>query len=226
MGHVCFPFLPRPLRDRSGLVITGSKLFALLANFLRSNYSPGPRRVNASIAITLRSHGAAPKCRQPDVRRLLLHQASGGEVPACRRVVASGTNRSPRMPHETSSAAMSLEALRARWRPREAALAVPAAARTRRPAPPVPRPRRRVTLAQIAEETGLSMATVSKVLNGKPDVSVRTRALVRQALLTSGYRKRANETRHRSSTSCSTTSTARGRSRSYGGPPPRPKRRG
>ena len=37
------------------------------------------------------------------------------------------------------------------------------------------------------------MATVSKVLNGKPDVSVRTRALVRQALLTSGYRKRAND---------------------------------
>ncbi len=78
--------------------------------------------------------------------------------------------------------------------PRGAFFAVPAAARTRRPAPPVPaRPRRRVTLAQIAEETGLSMATVSKVLNGKPDVSVRTRALVRQALLTSGYRKRAND---------------------------------
>ena len=71
---------------------------------------------------------------------------------------------------------------------------MPAAARTRRPAPQVPaRPRRRVTLARIAEETGLSMATVSKVLNGKPDVSARTRALVRQALLTSGYRKRAND---------------------------------
>jgi transcriptional regulator with XRE-family HTH domain len=98
------------------------------------------------------------------------------------------------MPHETSSAAMSLEALPALDWPREAALAVPAAARTRRPAPQVPaRPRRRVTLAQIAEETGLSMATVSKVLNGKPDVSARTRALVRQALLTSGYRKRAND---------------------------------
>ena len=39
------------------------------------------------------------------------------------------------------------------------------------------------------------MATVSKVLNGKPDVSARTRALVRQALLTSGYRKRANDGR-------------------------------
>jgi transcriptional regulator with XRE-family HTH domain len=71
---------------------------------------------------------------------------------------------------------------------------VPAAARTRRPTPQVPaHPRRRVTLAQVAEETGLSIATVSKVLNGKPDVSARTRALVRQALLTSGYRKRSND---------------------------------
>ena len=87
------------------------------------------------------------------------------------------------MPHETSSAAMRLEALRARW-----------TGPARRPSPCRRRrgpatgaagsaPRRRVTLAQIAEETGLSMATVSKVLNGKPDVSVRTHALVRQALL-------------------------------------------
>jgi DNA-binding LacI/PurR family transcriptional regulator len=51
------------------------------------------------------------------------------------------------------------------------------------------RARRPVTIAQIAEESGLSTATVSKVLNGKPDVSPRTRQLVQDALVTSGYRK-------------------------------------
>ena len=55
------------------------------------------------------------------------------------------------------------------------------------------RGRRRVTIAQIAEESGLSTATVSKVLNGKPDVSPRTRLLVQDALLSSGYRKRGND---------------------------------
>ena len=52
--------------------------------------------------------------------------------------------------------------------------------------------RRPVTIARIAEETGLSTATVSKVLNGKPDVSPRTRKLVQDVLLSSGYRKRGS----------------------------------
>ncbi|HTV12226.1 MAG TPA: LacI family DNA-binding transcriptional regulator [Acidimicrobiales bacterium] len=52
--------------------------------------------------------------------------------------------------------------------------------------------RGRVTIAQIAQESGLSTATVSKVLNGRPDVSARTRLLVQEVLVTSGYRKRAN----------------------------------
>jgi LacI family transcriptional regulator len=52
------------------------------------------------------------------------------------------------------------------------------------------RARRQVTIAQIAAQSGLSTATVSKVLNGKPDVSPRTRALVQDALLSSGYRRR------------------------------------
>jgi LacI family transcriptional regulator len=56
-----------------------------------------------------------------------------------------------------------------------------------------PRSRRRVTIAQIAEKSGLSTATVSKVLNGKPDVSAETRTLVRDVLLSSGYRKRASD---------------------------------
>jgi len=67
--------------------------------------------------------------------------------------------------------------------------------------PPVPRPvparrarlHRRVTIAQIAEKSGLSTATVSKVLNGKPDVSPQTRTLVREVLVSSGYRKRASD---------------------------------
>ena len=57
--------------------------------------------------------------------------------------------------------------------------------------------RRPVTIARIAEETGLSTATVSKVLNGKPDVSPRTRKLVQDVLLSSGYRKRGAAMRRR-----------------------------
>src|SRR5579875_98241 len=52
--------------------------------------------------------------------------------------------------------------------------------------------RGRVTIAEIAEKSGLSTATVSKVLNGRPDVSTRTRLLVQELLVSSGYRKRAS----------------------------------
>ena len=51
--------------------------------------------------------------------------------------------------------------------------------------------RPRVTIAQVARESGLSTATVSKVLNGRPDVSAHTRIRVQQALASSGYRKRS-----------------------------------
>lgn len=61
-----------------------------------------------------------------------------------------------------------------------------------RPAPQDDGTRRPVTIARVAEETGLSTATVSKVLNGRPDVSPRTRKLVQDVLLSSGYRKRGN----------------------------------
>lgn len=47
----------------------------------------------------------------------------------------------------------------------------------------------RVTIAQIAQESGLSVATVSKVLNGRPDVSARTRTLVQDLIVSRGYRK-------------------------------------
>ncbi len=48
----------------------------------------------------------------------------------------------------------------------------------------------RVTIAAIAEESGLSVATVSKVLNGRPDVAEGTRSRVQQIILQRGYRRR------------------------------------
>ncbi len=44
------------------------------------------------------------------------------------------------------------------------------------------RPARRVTVRDIAAETGLSIATVSRVLNGHPHVAEHTRDLIRQAV--------------------------------------------
>jgi LacI family xylobiose transport system transcriptional regulator len=55
-------------------------------------------------------------------------------------------------------------------------------------------PERRVTLADIAGEAGVSLATVSKVLNGRSDVSARTRARVEQLLAGYGYLRRASGT--------------------------------
>ena len=51
---------------------------------------------------------------------------------------------------------------------------------------------RRVTLADIASEAGVSLATVSKVLNGRSDVSASTRARVEQLLAGYGYLRRAS----------------------------------
>ncbi|BDV32014.1 LacI family DNA-binding transcriptional regulator [Microbacterium terricola] len=53
----------------------------------------------------------------------------------------------------------------------------------------------RVTLAQIAEEAGVSLATISKVLNGRTDVSPSTRARVEEHLTRHGYRRRATAQR-------------------------------
>ncbi|MFJ5557173.1 LacI family DNA-binding transcriptional regulator [Streptomyces sp. NPDC093250] len=49
----------------------------------------------------------------------------------------------------------------------------------------------RVTLARVAKEAGVSMPTVSKVLNGRTDVSRATRAKVVRLLDVHGYRRRA-----------------------------------
>lgn len=49
----------------------------------------------------------------------------------------------------------------------------------------------RVTLAEVAEEAGVSLSTISKVLNARPDVATATRARVEDLLELHGYRRRA-----------------------------------
>src|SRR3954449_12879415 len=49
----------------------------------------------------------------------------------------------------------------------------------------------RVTLAQVASEAGVALSTVSKVLNGRTDVSPGTRQRVEDLLRAHGYRRRA-----------------------------------
>ncbi|HEY5229259.1 MAG TPA: LacI family DNA-binding transcriptional regulator [Galbitalea sp.] len=56
----------------------------------------------------------------------------------------------------------------------------------------------RVTLAEVADEAGVSLSTISKVLNGRRDVASATRARVESLLEANGYRRRGNE-RHESS---------------------------
>ncbi|SFR92022.1 transcriptional regulator, LacI family [Microbacterium sp. cf046] len=53
----------------------------------------------------------------------------------------------------------------------------------------------RVTLKEIAALTGVSMTTISKVLNGANDVSSATRAMVEEQLRASGYRSRGRRQR-------------------------------
>jgi LacI family xylobiose transport system transcriptional regulator len=48
----------------------------------------------------------------------------------------------------------------------------------------------RVTLARVAEEAGVSLSTISKVLNGRPDVSAATRGRVEDMLAQHGYLRR------------------------------------
>lgn len=52
----------------------------------------------------------------------------------------------------------------------------------------------RVTLASVADEAGVSLATISKVLNGRPDVAADTRERVEQLLAERGYRRRIGAT--------------------------------
>lgn len=51
-----------------------------------------------------------------------------------------------------------------------------------------------MTLAEVATQAGVSLSTVSKVLNGRTDVSRPTRSKVESLLETYGYRRRAQGT--------------------------------
>lgn len=53
----------------------------------------------------------------------------------------------------------------------------------------------RVTLAAIAAEAGVSLATMSKVLNGRTDVAPSTRARLEELLARHGYRRRTERQR-------------------------------
>ena len=55
----------------------------------------------------------------------------------------------------------------------------------------------RVTLASVAEEAGVSLATISKVLNGRPDVAASTRERVEGLLSERGYERRVSASRTR-----------------------------
>ncbi|WP_431949147.1 LacI family DNA-binding transcriptional regulator [Actinacidiphila sp. bgisy167] len=47
----------------------------------------------------------------------------------------------------------------------------------------------RITLADVASKAGVSLSTVSKVLNGRPDVAAPTRSKVERLLEVNGYRR-------------------------------------
>ncbi|MFJ9153015.1 LacI family DNA-binding transcriptional regulator [Streptomyces sp. NPDC102270] len=51
-------------------------------------------------------------------------------------------------------------------------------------------PRGRVTITEIARQAGVSVPTVSRVVNGRSDVSPHTRARIEELLQRHGYRKR------------------------------------
>lgn len=51
----------------------------------------------------------------------------------------------------------------------------------------------KVRLADIAKHTGYSLATVSKALNGRSDISDEARTAINQALKASGYQRRGQK---------------------------------
>jgi LacI family transcriptional regulator len=53
-------------------------------------------------------------------------------------------------------------------------------------------PSRRVTIAEIAASAGVSVPTVSKVLNGRADVAEATRRRVQQIMVDRGYQRRSS----------------------------------
>ena len=53
----------------------------------------------------------------------------------------------------------------------------------------------KVRLADIAKDTGYSLATVSKALNGRSDISDEARAAIDLALKATGYQRRGQKTK-------------------------------
>ena len=53
---------------------------------------------------------------------------------------------------------------------------------------------RRVTISTIAAEAGVSVPTVSRVVNGRSDVAPQTRKRVEELLRQHGYRRRRPST--------------------------------
>ena len=64
-----------------------------------------------------------------------------------------------------------------------------AAMTIREPPAPADAERQPLTIAQIAEHAGVSIATVSKVVNGRSEVASETRALVEGVIAQHGYRR-------------------------------------
>jgi LacI family transcriptional regulator len=62
---------------------------------------------------------------------------------------------------------------------------------------PLDRTSSRVTIAEIAEHAGVSVPTVSKVLNGRSDVAEATRRRVQQVMADRGYQRRKPSARRR-----------------------------
>jgi LacI family transcriptional regulator len=62
---------------------------------------------------------------------------------------------------------------------------------------PTPSGKSRVTIADIAAEAKVSVPTVSKVLNGRPEVSASTRDRVERLIVKYGYTRRTRQTRQR-----------------------------
>lgn len=54
--------------------------------------------------------------------------------------------------------------------------------------------RTKVQLSDIAQKTGFSLSTVSKVLNGRTDVAEQTREIINQALKDAHYKRRSSNT--------------------------------
>jgi LacI family transcriptional regulator len=66
---------------------------------------------------------------------------------------------------------------------------------TEQPTGPKPTPQRRVTISTIAAEAGVSVPTVSRVVNGRSDVAPQTRERVEKLLRQHGYRRRSSRPR-------------------------------